>query len=197
MICLNERESFVESTSHENHYGSDVALIELLALGDDTTIERVQTERQIINTLYFLATHFLLAIDHFCHYQEYHVFDPHVGETSCQLRGYEMLILGIRREELLPSLLEQVPILTELKSKLKKISSQFVDNHYLLKKSILIEDFLKHFGCNVTIKKIAVILGLYLILSSYTKREEGRTVSNYESVGKEVSIGNKQATFLS
>ena len=75
---------------------------------------------KILKLLNFFIEEMMEAIDLFYIQKRYDLFDPHVGDTLCQIRAYKILLLAQ-----MPEFLEKVKLrltqLSQLHQKIQKI----------------------------------------------------------------------------
>jgi hypothetical protein len=69
--------------------------LQLLPQSPKTQIPTHLKFSKVIYLLKFFTQHVIEALEAFYVRQYFHEFDPHVGETSCQIRAYQMILLSM------------------------------------------------------------------------------------------------------
>ena len=151
-----------------------VHLSDLLPQSPDTQIPTHLKYIDVLIVIEFTITHLIQAIKAFYFQQAFHLFDPHVGETSCQIRAYQVLLLAksIKPEDLLLAGV-RLQFLNEIVLRIKKdlIHYQKVAHyrHNLNSAVKTLENFLRESSYNFEFSSLENFLVQSYILTYYKK----------------------------
>ena len=143
--------------------------ISLLYQISTSIVKDNQMKESLVNLVKFIASNYVEAMRCFYVLKEYQHFDPHVGDTACQVRALQVSMLaqkpnyGFDRNEVE----RNKAILEQAINVLAQGSVKTVKNNF-----ITIEDFLIQFNLSLEISKENMLLVVSYILTKY-KKENG------------------------
>ena len=151
-----------------------VSVLTLFPYAPNTLLVTRQVKFKVLNFLDFFLEHMLETIELFCVEQRYEQFDPHVGETLCQIRGYHILWLA-QQAELHSKLKQAQTILLEIKSKVSESLNLFKQSfekysktlHGQLNNHEAVQEFLVQYQLEFFVPLDLVYLVACLILTKF------------------------------
>ena len=142
------------------------SLLDLLPKGGRSLVDSLQNETKFLRRILFLIQEAEEGISHFLKGELSH-FDPHVGDTACQIRAYYFALLWSKREEVFPSLERDLSQLKKYAENLMILMDQGARNlHRDLRPSFL-DVFLEKVSLDLSMSEIGLVLINAHILSKY------------------------------
>ncbi len=171
------------------------SLLDLLPKGGSSIVDSLKNEMKFFQRFLFLIQEAEEAIGHFLKGNLSH-FDPHVGDTACQIRAYYFALLWTKREETFPSMERD---LVQLKTYAEKIIVA-IDRgnrnlHQPLRPCIFLE-FLEKLNIDVSISELGVTLSIAHLLSKYRWVDEEGISQRIDEEKLQQAIPGEKRFFL-
>jgi len=172
--------------------------IDLLPQSVDTILKNIKMKKSILAAMHFLLQELIDALDCFYLKRAYHLFDPHVGETCCQIRALMFLLLDQERN---PNMNFYVDRISELKSIQVRFSNrldELTQGETQHNNQLNLVVFLKRLDCLFVITDTE----RFLIQSKFLTRFKYRvgdwdTYLDYDKICAEMNVKKKWAKKIS
>jgi hypothetical protein len=142
------------------------SLLDLLPKGGSSIVDTLQNELKFFRRFLFLIQEAEEGISHFLKGNLSH-FDPHVGETACQIRAYYFALLWRKREEVAPSLERDLTQLKKYAENLMILLEQVSQNLHRECRPCALSVFLDKLNLNLKISETGWVLIIAHLLSKY------------------------------
>ncbi len=149
------------------------SLLNLLPNGGNSCVDQLSNEIKYLQRVLFLIQEAEEALDYFLKGTLSH-FDPHVGDTACQIRAYYFALLWKNRHDHLQSLFKDRSLLNTYAEKTQILMEKSHENHYRSLRPLPLSQFLTELNLSPNISSLTFTLTLAHLLSKYSwKDEEG------------------------
>lgn len=103
-----------------------IRTLQLLPQSPKTQLPTHLKFSKVLYLLKFFTQHVIEALESFYVLQHYHEFDPHVGETSCQIRAYQMIVLSMTVNEVSKvSIYRKISLLKETLGRIEQDTAHY------------------------------------------------------------------------
>jgi hypothetical protein len=150
---------------------SEKSLLDLLPKGGNSLVDSLQNEGKYLRRILFLIQEAEEGIQHFLKGNLSH-FDPHVGDTACQIRAYYFALLWTKREAIFPSLERDLSQLKKYAEKVMILIDQGDRNEHQALRPCLLTIFLEELGLSLSLSAQGLVLVIGHVLSEYAWRDE-------------------------
>ena len=147
------------------------SLLDLLPKGGRSLVDSLQNETKFLRRILFLIQEAEEGISHFLKGDLSH-FDPHVGDTACQIRAYYFALLWSKREEVFPSLERDLSQLKKYAENLMILVDQGAQNLHRDLRPCSLADFFELLNLSFDLSETALILVSSHFLSKYSWKDE-------------------------
>lgn len=178
-------------------------LLNLLPLSPDTHLPAHIKHTDALNLLQFTLRYLQKALQTFYIQQQYNAFDPHVGETCCQIRAYQVWLLAQKKTSVteLEMIQQKILHLEKLYQRTAEDTSYYQSGkHRRQAKSDEPETLQKFFsekGYQCCLSETELFLTFAFILTRYkTSLPDGNPVIDLESLIHSLSITKNAAKKL-
>ncbi len=179
--------SVLPVVKNEPHEKKDrqIPFCSLLPYQPDTIVRKKVTVDNFIRTVFFMLQASVEGLNALISQTSLHLFDPHVGETSCQIRAYQLLKLFSKKE------LRQKCILAKgvLADHLEKVRSKKFSSNKSVK--LYISELISFFECGFFLDMDVAFLVVCFILTKYKTSVHGRIVFDYHGLSESLDIVSK------
>lgn len=158
----------------------------------------IDAKLMVLGLLSFFTKETIDSLEQFYVYQHLYQFDPHVGETSCQIRAYKILLLTLTAN--LPFIQSQIQ--TKIKN-LKRIHSLIVEKRAELQTSKNKKELSKHQELETFLTQNGLIFDfdvddLFIMQTYFLTRFKNTTASGstyiaYDRMSEEMKTSRKLA----
>lgn len=166
--------------------------IKLIPNHEGTAIRDRGMQRNILNLLAFMTRKLIDSLIFFHIKKHYDLFDPHVGETSCQVRSYINILLAKEFEE-------------SSIQKINKRVSQLQKNHDVLMRevqvisvrniknnSMTLREWVRKIGCCFHVSRNEIfILGSYLLTEYKVESKPWDTFIDYNKMTNDANASRR------
>jgi hypothetical protein len=142
------------------------SLLDLLPKGGNSLVDTLDNELKFFRRFLFLIQEAEEGIQHFLQGNLSH-FDPHVGETACQIRAYYFALLWTEREQFLPNLERDLVQLKTYAERIFILINQGSLNGHRYLRPCSLSFFLEELGLDLKISETGWALIMSHILSKY------------------------------
>lgn len=156
--------------------------IDLLPQSPDMTLRDVRLEKLILKILKFVNRQLIDSLYYFYKKKKLSSFDPHVGDTACQIRACHLLNIFFKKNATyhLEKRIDEIEIL--------EIKLNEWDSSYQLNDSISLYDYISLIGCNINLNDDEFFLLLSFFLTRFKNHDyNGSTFIDYNQIAE---IGN-------
>ncbi len=124
------------------------AITDLLPQNNSALVLNSKIAAEILKKVYNISRLLVDCLDKFYIYKQYQYFDPHVGESSCQIRAYAFVRLSKKNivKDSNVTVIERIHFLNGTLDKLRKTLNSQIDDRSHKKKRHTIVEFLKEYG---------------------------------------------------
>ncbi|MGD9152298.1 MAG: hypothetical protein PVG30_01390 [Gammaproteobacteria bacterium] len=155
--------------------------IDLLPQHPESIIRNSIMEDKLLKLMYFFVQETIETFDSFFIKKNYAKFDPHVGETSCQIRAYKILTITKRTSKYSSKRYQKK--INQLYNTLDKIDSLIKKKTKCKTKGLAIQDFIKNNVCYYRLSKEELFLIQSYFLTKYKKSlGKNETYINYDNL---------------
>lgn len=171
--------------------------IDFLPQSYDVLVKDCKMKVSVLKLLDFVVRELILAIENFYIYKNYTCFDPHVGETSCQVRALQMLVVARNAEYSFSTSQQRIASLKATRQVIAgKIGDISASRHGANNSQTLLE-FLKEQECLFVINREERFLmpAFYLTQFKYAVNEN-ETYICIDSICAESGLARKQVKKL-
>ncbi len=147
------------------------SLLDLLPKGGNSLVDSLQNEEKYLRRLLFLIQEAEEGIQHFLKGNLSH-FDPHVGDTACQIRAYYFALLWQEREVHTPPLEKDRSQLRQYAEKIMIVLERSQQGIYRDKRPVRLDTFLEDLGVSLKLSELGLILTISHVLSKYRWMDE-------------------------
>lgn len=169
--------------------------VDLFPQEKTSLVRNHQMRVQVYRLLFDLTRYLITSLRVFYLDQQYSRFDPHVGETSCQIRAHENLLLAVNKQKkalLFRRLIQLLRIQGCIHEALKNLEKIIVHNNQQT-----IEEQIRSAGCLYEITKTEFFLVISFFLTEFKKYEaNGEPFIHYDAISSKFKISRKLAKKL-
>lgn len=176
---------------------NETSCLELLYQDKKTLLHDRIAKRNILLLLASLLSEMTKSLEDFYIKKHLRNFDPHVGETSCQIRAYKLALLDKNTTGLTTRTIEtKIKDINELIHRITTINKEYSSNN-VFAKTITLSDLLIILETNITFNNDEIFLFRSYLLTKYKKNILlNDTVIDYEKLCTSLNIKRKQAKKL-
>jgi hypothetical protein len=149
------------------------SLLDLLPKGGNSMVDSLENEGKYLRRILFLIQEAEEGIQHFLKGNLSH-FDPHVGDTACQIRAYYFAFLWQEREVHVPPLEKDRSQLRQYAEKIMILMERSQQGAYRDKRPERLDAFLEDLGMRLKLSELGLVLTISHILSKYRWVDEER-----------------------
>lgn len=174
------------------------SLLDLLPKGGASIVDSLANETKFFRRFLFLIQEAEEGIQHFLKGDLFH-FDPHVGDTACQIRAYYFALLWTKRKEVFPSLEKDLTQLKTYAEKMTILMDQCSRNLHRPLRPTSLDIFLEKLGVDLKLSEQGLILTISHLLSKYRwVDEEGisQTINEFQIESAALDTGTFIKTFV-
>lgn len=186
----------LQEASHQNSL-TDIGHLDctnLLPQSSNAIIRDTKMQQQIINFTAYICSQFILTLQTFYLDKNYSAFDPHVGDTACQIRAYQTILLAEKPVDE-KHILERIQFLQQICAHLenwKKLSENA--NFFGCNNQFTIKKFLQTLHVFFTITPQEAFLVKSFFLTNFkTKTSITETFINHDAICQKAKISKKFA----
>ena len=161
----------------------------LLPQTKDTLLHDSKMSMQIIKSYHYFLDTLIDAFVEFYIKKNFHLFDPHVGDTACQIRAYHLITIFLETHDKV-DIPNRIASIRRIKEKL----FTFINEPLLVKNNTLtISQYMKTMHCDFHIKKYEIFLYECYFLTIYKNVNENVIYINYQAIASFIGITTKLA----
>ncbi len=142
------------------------SLLDLLPKGGSSIVDSLANETRFFRRILFLIQEAEEGLKHFLDGHLSH-FDPHVGDTACQIRAYYFALLWTKREEIFPLLEHDLVQLKTYAEKIMVAIDQGSRNLHRSLRPCILSEFLEKLSIDLSISEMGITLTIAHLLSEY------------------------------
>ncbi len=162
--------------------------IDLLPQSSETLVRNNNMRIQLINSLFYMTHYLIIALRNFYLERQYYQYDPHVGETSCQIRAYENLRLS-RTPYKSANLIRRLEQLMKIHEHIKTLNKKNQCGHNC---QITTDSLFKQNDCFFEISETELFLVASYFLTEFKNTDkQGITYINHNAVSESLKITRK------
>lgn len=179
-----------------------LSIQELLSQSPGTQLPNHCKFQKILQLIAFTIQHIIEGLELFYIKQDLGCFDPHVGETACQIRAYKNLLLANQIKSKTPFVIANINELTHLYEKISHSISFYtkIENTPAARNlpETTLDKFMQNLNCNVLLDEDVIYLTLSRILTKYKYLDEkGNSYIDTNALQNALSLSREGAKQLS
>ncbi len=172
-------------------YNIEFSCIELMPQSSTTVIKNKIDKENVLQIIAFIIDELIELLEQFYILGNYQCFDPHVGDTACQIRAIEILILSLEKHSLF-FYVNRIIELKQIQSEIHKTVTNLSNIDQIPKKHISILDFFKENNILFIINENEFFLFHAYLLTKYkNETNEGLTYIDHEKICTSSELSKK------